>query len=68
MEAYKSHPVWGLFKNIKGDALSGIGSVSAADATVKDIYTLDGSRVNNAENGVYIYRMSDGSYRKVMVK
>ncbi len=68
VEAYKSHPVWGLFKNIKGDALTGISSVNAADATVKEIYNLDGSRVNSTENGVYIYRMSDGSYRKVMVK
>ena len=42
---------------------------SAAAPRVVGIYTLDGrQRLHPTEPGVYIYRMSDSTYRKVLVK
>lgn len=40
----------------------------AADATVEQIFTLDGRRTNTLTKGVNIVRMSDGTTRKVLLK
>lgn len=40
---------------------------SVGKATVKAIYTLNGTKVNSLQHGINIVKMSDGTVRKVMV-
>lgn len=68
VEAYKQAEYWKNFLVITGDA-AGVENVSADQATVKAIYSLDGRQVENpAVGGVYIYKMSDGTAQKRVVK
>lgn len=68
LDAYKQAEYWKNFLTITGDA-AGVENVSTEQATVKDIYTLDGRRVENpTAGGVYIYRMSDGTAQKRVVR
>ena len=39
---------------------------SVGKATVKAIYTLNGTKVNSLQHGINIVKMSDGTVRKVM--
>lgn len=41
---------------------------SVSKATVKAIYTLNGTKVNSLQHGINIVKMSDGTVRKVMIK
>lgn len=41
---------------------------SVGKATVKAIYTLNGTKVNSLQHGINIMKMSDGTVRKVMIK
>lgn len=41
---------------------------SVSKATVKAIYTLNGTKVNSLQHGINIVKMSDGTVRKVMTK
>lgn len=41
---------------------------SVGKATVKAIYTLNGTKVNSLQHGMNIVKMSDGTVRKVMIK
>lgn len=41
---------------------------SVGKATVKAIYTLNGTKVNSLQHGINIVKMSDGTVRKVMIK
>lgn len=41
---------------------------SVGKATVKAIYTLNGTKVNSLQHGINIVKMSDGTVRKVMTK
>lgn len=41
---------------------------SVGKATVKAIYTLNGTKVNSLQHGMNIVKMSDGTVRKVMTK
>ncbi|MDE6380416.1 MAG: leucine-rich repeat domain-containing protein, partial [Muribaculaceae bacterium] len=68
IEAYKMADIWNKFYNIEAIE-SGVDTVSNdLDATIKEIYTLDGRRIENPSTGIYIFRMSDGSTRKSVVK
>ena len=67
VEAYKQANIWKEFLDIKGDA-TGVSNISTEAPTVKEIYTLDGRRVENPGNGIYIFRMSDGTAQKRAVK
>lgn len=40
---------------------------SVGKATVKAIYTLNGTKVNSLQHGINIVKMSDGTVRKVMI-
>ncbi len=41
-------------------------SVSSADVTVKDIYTVAGVKVNEMQKGINIVKMSDGTTKKIL--
>ena len=41
---------------------------SVGKATVKAIYTLNGTKVNSLQHGINIVKMSDGTVRKVINK
>ena len=51
-------------------ATNGIETISrsAAEATIVGIYTLDGKRLEQLQNGINIVRLSNGATRKVVVK
>lgn len=67
IEAYKSAAVWQDFNLIQAIG-TGVKEMpaEATDLTIVGVYTLDGQRVENPSTGIYIYRMSDGSVRKVI--
>ncbi len=53
----------------KWDSVETIEQDTATDATLLGIYTLEGIRVTNpAPGSIYIYKYSDGTARKVLVK
>lgn len=68
VEAYKQAEIWNKFYIILpyNTAVDKISEDS--NATVREIYSLDGHRVVNPSAGIYIYQMSDGSIRKAIVK
>lgn len=67
---------WGLltpkyfaFDNIKlGDSEDALLSITPKEVSVAAIYTLDGKRINSPAKGVNIFRMSDGTSKKVVIK
>ncbi len=69
VEAYKQAEIWKLFLHINGDA-TGVEEIDSdnSDLTIKDIYTLDGQRVSSPDKGIYIFRMSDGSTQKRVIR
>lgn len=52
------------------DATNGINSATTTNkyATVKDIYSIDGKRIDTMRKGINILKMSDGTVRKYVVK
>lgn len=53
--------------NGEGDA-TGIQNVSENNSEIDGYFTLDGVKVGNPENGVYLMRLSNGNVKKVFVK
>lgn len=47
---------------------TGIGSVSSTDEVPAAYYSIDGRKLTNAEKGINIIRMTDGTVKKVLVK
>ncbi len=45
-----------------------IGSVSSQDEVPATFYSIDGRKLTNAEKGINIIRMTDGTVKKVLVK
>lgn len=68
VEAYKTHPEWGKFTKIVGDAYDSVENLDAEEVKIKEIYTLDGVLLKELMPGINICKMSDGSVRKVMKK
>ncbi len=62
VEAYKAHPVWGKFKNIRKTV--GVDKVSAAEEEAV-YYSLDGQKVDNPERGQILIRRIGGTAEKV---
>lgn len=48
--------------------LADVEAPALSDATVKDVYTIDGSHATGLHRGLNIVRMSDGTVKKVMCK
>ena len=64
---------WGLYylgktgKNFE-DELDAVESLVDANAKATQFFSLDGRQMSRLSRGMNIVRMSDGTYRKVMVK
>lgn len=66
---YEATYGWQDFKNIVEGIPSGIEATKTeANATVKARYTLDGKYMTKQQRGLNIFRMGDGTTKKVMVK
>lgn len=65
VSAYKSAPIWQKFTSIT--ATSGIAGVESDGVSVVEIYDVNGVRHQQPVRGINIYRMSDGSVKKVLV-
>jgi len=50
------------------DDPTGIGTVSSQDEVPSAFYSIDGRKLSNAEKGINIIRMTDGTVKKVLVK
>ena len=64
---------WCMFDDFKlfylgTDDSVGINSVAGNSQVTKNIFTMDGRRVNTLQKGINIVKMSDGSVKKVLVK
>lgn len=69
LDAYRSHPVWGIFWNLQGFDASGVDDFESDDSlkTVVDRYDLNGKHINEDYKGIAIIRFSDGSTKKVVL-
>lgn len=69
LAAYSDAPVWGLFSNIKPISSTGITIPESVDeATIVNIYSIDGKQLTTPVRGINIYRTSDGKTRKGFVR
>ena len=64
---------WCMFDDFKlfylgTDDSVGINGVAGNSQVTKNIFTMDGRRVNTLQKGINIVKMSDGSVKKVLVK
>ncbi|GEM_PF-6668002 len=67
VDNYRNANIWQKFVNIEEIPNTGIDGVqSKGEATVEAIYTIDGKRLSQMQNGVNIVRMSDGTSRKII--
>ena len=67
VSAYKSAGTWKDFTNIIGKDLSGVEETLVDDVdTPAEYYNLNGVRVENPENGVYIKRQGGKATKVVM--
>lgn len=67
IDNYRNANIWQKFTNIEELPNTGIDGVHASgEATVEAIYTIDGKRLSQMQNGVNIVRMSDGTTRKII--
>ena len=67
VDNYRNANIWQKFVNIEEMPNTGIDGVqSKGEATVEAIYTIDGKRLSQMQNGVNIVRMSDGTTRKII--
>ncbi len=65
---YQAADQWKDFFFISDDATGIASTTSSASATEASRYNMSGQRIQDAQRGVNIIRMSDGSIRKVLVK
>lgn len=70
LEAYKTAEYWKNFSNIVGDMLdSGIAEMGCPqNVSVNGYYDVCGRKLSEPVKGLNIVVMSDGSYRKVLIK
>lgn len=69
VDVYSAAPYWQDFLRITDERPVGIGNVTVGpEPNVVGRYGIDGRSVAEGERGVQILRMSDGTWRKVMVK
>ncbi len=67
IENYANANIWKKFVNIVELIASSVDDVKTAEqATVVGIYTIDGRRVSEMQNGINIVRMSDGTTQKII--
>ena len=69
-ELYQSKSGWRKFANIVEIGTTDVKGVTGnnANATIKEVYTLDGHEMTAPQRGLNILRMSDGTVRKVVIK
>lgn len=69
-EKYQSTESWSLFQNIVEGEPTGVDKVTANGSNAKVVakYTLDGKRVKKLQPSLNIFRMSDGTTKKAVVK
>ena len=65
IDSYRNANVWKEFWQIKAES-SGVSEVTSDDAGIVGIYSADGKHLSRPCKGINIYRMSDGSIRKVL--
>lgn len=68
LDAYQSAEYWKNFAQIQGDVVSGMEGIAAGDAEPAGYYDLNGRRHSSTVKGISIVKMSDGSYKKVIVR
>ena len=69
VDTYRAAPYWQDFLHITDEPAVGIGNVTVGpEPNVVGRYGIDGRPVVEGERGFQILRMSDGTWRKVMVK
>lgn len=69
--AYSSAPIWSLFKNIRESTTTGIDDIItdvSSSADIKEIYDINGKRLNRIQPGLNVVRMSNGKVKKIIVK
>jgi len=64
-QQYKEHPDWGKFDIA---IMTGIELTQGTTEGKKDVYDMDGRRLQSAQRGINIIRYFDGSTRKVLMK
>ena len=69
-ELYQSKSGWRKFANIVEIGTTDVKGVTGnnANATIKEVYTLDGHEMIAPQRGLNILRMGDGTVRKVVIK
>lgn len=67
LEKYKSSETWGQFKNIVENNMASIKVVPNTNFS-QTTFSLDGRRINGAQNGINIIRTEDGKAVKVLKK
>lgn len=68
IDAYKSTEGWLEFKNIKEQSTTGIKAVdtNAKNATVKDVFSVDGKKLQQPQKGINIVRYTDGTTKEIL--
>lgn len=67
IDNYRNANIWQKFVNIEEMPNTSIDGVQTkTEAAVEAIYTIDGKRLSQMQNGVNIVRMSDGTTRKII--
>ena len=67
-DIYWLHPEWEAFFDIKEVEPSGIKSTANDVHSVTSYYNLNGQKIDIPKKGVNIFKMNNGSYKKVFVK
>lgn len=67
-DIYWLHPEWEAFFDIKEVEPSAIESIHNDFHSVASYYTLDGQKIDSPKKGINIFKMNNGSYKKVFVK
>lgn len=65
--AYQQADQWKEFFFIE-DTVDGINDIAVEENEVKDVYNLNGSRINQMQQGLNIIRTKDGKTQKIWVK
>lgn len=69
VDAYRAAPYWQDFLHITDEPAVGIGeALATTQPKVVGRYTTDGRPATASQRGVQVWRMSDGTTRKVIVK
>ena len=67
-DTYWLHPEWEAFFDIKEVEPSGIKSTANDVHSVTSYYNLNGQKIDIPKKGINIFKMNNGSYKKVFVK